>query len=96
MAASSSAVRRRAPARSRLWTSLGVLGLLALVVVVVVPLLFAGSKNELADGTSIAGVDVGGLSAGRATALLERRAAQLEKRILLSQCPVLSPASRSR
>ena len=79
MAASSTAVRRRARARSRAWARLGVLALLALVVVLVVPLFFAGSKNELPDGTKIGGVDVGGLSASAATKLLAARSARLAR-----------------
>ncbi|MGZ4292048.1 MAG: VanW family protein [Gaiellaceae bacterium] len=79
MAASSTAVRRRAPSRSPLWTRLGLLGLVALAVVLVLPLFFAGSKDELADGTRIAGIDVGGLSASSAKRLLEARAARLDR-----------------
>ena len=78
MAASSPAVRRRAPARTRFWSRLGMVALLALAIVLVVPLFFAGSPGRLADGTRIAGIDVGGLTAGDATALLEGRAARLE------------------
>ena len=78
MAASSTAVRRRAPARSPLWTRLGLVALAALAVVVVLPLFFAGSKDRLAEGTRIAGVDVGGLSASDAESLLGERAKRLE------------------
>jgi vancomycin resistance protein YoaR len=53
----------------------GVLALAALVV----PLFFAGSADRLADGTRIAGIDVGGLSPAGATALLEGRSARLER-----------------
>jgi vancomycin resistance protein YoaR len=77
MAASSPAVRRRAPARSRFWTRIGVVALLALAIVLVVPLFFAGSPDRLAAGTRIAGIDVGGLTTGDATALLEGRSARL-------------------
>jgi vancomycin resistance protein YoaR len=54
-----------------------VLALVALAVVLIVPLFFAGSKDELAGGTRVAGVDVGGLTAARATKLLEARAARV-------------------
>jgi vancomycin resistance protein YoaR len=77
VAASSPAVRRRAPARSKLWTRLGVAGLAAIVVVLVLPLFFAGSKNRLAAGTRIGGIDVGGLTATEAKAQLTRQAARL-------------------
>ncbi len=73
MAASSPAVSRRATARSRFWTRLGLLALVAGVPVVVVPLFFAGSPSRLAAGTRIAGVDVGGLTPAAATRLLEGR-----------------------
>jgi len=77
VAASSTAVRRRASARSRLWTRIGVLGLVALAVVLVLPLFFAGSKDRLAAGTQIGGIDVGGLSAKQAKTQLAARAARL-------------------
>jgi vancomycin resistance protein YoaR len=79
VAASSPAVRRRAPARSRGWTRLGLVALLALLLVLVVPLFFAGSPGHLAEGTRIAGIDVGGLSPADAKALLTARAKRLEK-----------------
>ncbi|HEU5363599.1 MAG TPA: VanW family protein [Gaiellaceae bacterium] len=78
MAASSPAVRRRAPARSRTWTRLGIAGLVVLAAVVVVPLFFAGSKGKLAAGTRIGGLDVGGLAPSEAKALLQARAKRLE------------------
>ena len=77
MAASSPAVRRRAPARSKLWTRLGLVGVAAIVVVLVLPLLFAGSKNRLAAGTRIGGIDVGGLTAAQAKSQLASQAARL-------------------
>ena len=77
MAASSPAVRRRAPARSRLWTRLGLAGLAAIAVVLVLPLFFAGSKNRLAEGTRIGGIDVGGLTAAQAKSQLTTQAARL-------------------
>lgn len=51
-----------------------VLGLLA----VAFSLAYAGSRSTLADGTEIAGVDVGGLTAYEATETLRREAAGLE------------------
>ncbi|MGN6796675.1 MAG: VanW family protein [Gaiellaceae bacterium] len=77
MAASSPAVRRRAPARSKLRTRLGIAGVVAIAVVLVLPLFFAGSKNRLAAGTRIGGNDVGGLTAARAKAELISQAARL-------------------
>ena len=77
MAASSPAVRRRAPAWSGLWTRLGLAGLAAIAVVLVLPLFFAGSKTRLAAGTSIAGIDVGGLTAAQAKSQLEAQAGRL-------------------
>ena len=77
MAASSPAVRRRAPARSRLWTRLGLVGIGAILVVLVLPLFFAGSKNRLAAGTRIGGIDVGGLTAAQAKSQLASQAARL-------------------
>ena len=77
MAASSPAVRRRAPARSKLWTRLGLVGVAAIVVVLVLPLLFAGSRNRLAAGTRIGGIDVGGLTAAQAKSQLEAQAGRL-------------------
>src|SRR3954471_18233477 len=79
MAASSTAVRRRAPARSSFWSRLGLLALLALAIVLVLPLFFAGSRDRLAEGTRIAGIDVGGLTAKDAKALLKGRASRLER-----------------
>jgi vancomycin resistance protein YoaR len=78
MAASSPAVRRRAAARSRTWTRLGIAGLVVLAAVVVVPLFFAGSKGKLAQGTRIGGLDVGGLAPSEAKAVLNARAKRLE------------------
>jgi vancomycin resistance protein YoaR len=75
VAASSSALR--APARSRLWSRIAVLAIVGAVVAVAVPLLFAGSAGRLADGTRIAGLDVGGLSPTEARSLLEARSARL-------------------
>ena len=46
---------------------------------VVVPLFFAGSAGRLADGTRIAGIDVGGLSPADATTLLQRRSDRLAR-----------------
>src|SRR4051794_15225714 len=79
MAASSTAVRRRVPVQSRFWSRLGLLALLALAIVLVLPLFFAGSRDHLAAGTRIAGIDVGGLTAKDAKALLKGRASRLER-----------------
>ena len=77
MAASSTAVRRRVPARSRFWTRLGILALVALAIVLVLPLFFAGSKNRLAAGTRIGGIDVSGLTAKQAKTQLAAQAARI-------------------
>ncbi|MGH3001809.1 MAG: VanW family protein [Gaiellaceae bacterium] len=77
MAASSTALRGRRRASARLWGRLAILGLVLGLVAIVVGLVFAGSANRLARGTSIAGVDVGGLSPAEAQRLLERRSEQL-------------------
>src|SRR5258705_8209541 len=79
VAASSTALRtrRRASARSRLWSRLGILALLCGLVAVVLGFLFAGSSAKLASGTRVGGVDVGGLSSTAARHLLEQRAAKL-------------------
>jgi vancomycin resistance protein YoaR len=81
VAASSTPIRarRRAAARARLWTRLGVLGLVLGLVAVVLGLVFAGSADRLAEGSHIAGVDVGGLSPGEAQRLLERRSGRLSR-----------------
>jgi vancomycin resistance protein YoaR len=54
-----------------------VAGLAAIAVVLVLPLFFAGSKNHLAQGTRIGGIDVGGLTAGQAKSQLATQAARL-------------------
>jgi vancomycin resistance protein YoaR len=65
--------RRRASARSRLWTRIGIIALVIGIPIVVVPFFFAGSSARLAAGTRVAGVEVGGLSPSAATRLLDRR-----------------------
>ena len=77
MAASSPGAAGRGSARSRLWTRSGVLGFVRLAVVVVLPLFFAGSKDRLAAGTRIGGIDVGGLSEKQAKTQLGADAARL-------------------
>jgi vancomycin resistance protein YoaR len=79
VAASSPAVRarRRAPARSRFWSRLAILAGVAAVIAVAIGLLFAGSGSKLANGTRIAGIDVGGLPPADARRLLERRSEAL-------------------
>ncbi len=77
VAASTSAVRGRSLVRSRIWTRIAILALAAGVLAVGVPLFFAGSADRLADGTRIAGIDVGGMSPKAAQALLEKRSSQL-------------------
>jgi vancomycin resistance protein YoaR len=55
-----------------------ILAVLGALTGVVVGLAFAGSPERLADGVHIAGVDVGGMTPGKARTLLERRARALE------------------
>jgi vancomycin resistance protein YoaR len=78
VAASSTAVRRRAAARSRARTRLGLVTVAFLALALVVPLFFAGSGDRLAQGTRIAGIDVGGLTPAEAKARLAARARRLE------------------
>jgi len=67
-----SRARRQGRSRSALVTLAVVAGVFVLVGVLV-GLAFAGSRQELAEGTQIAGVAVGGLSHDQAVAKLERR-----------------------
>ncbi|HVV60051.1 MAG TPA: VanW family protein [Gaiellaceae bacterium] len=70
--------RRRTPARRRrLPAAALVAALLVVVALLGLGFVFSGSAGRLANGTSIAGVDVGGLSPADARNLLERRAARL-------------------
>lgn len=66
--------------RSALWRNLLLLGLALIGAGVVLGLVFAGSPTTLAHGVRIDGVDVGGLQAKDARALLERRSAALAHR----------------
>jgi vancomycin resistance protein YoaR len=79
VAASSTALRarRRALSRSRRWTRAGIVSLLGGVAALGVGLVFAGSPGTLADGTRVAGIDLGGLRPADAKRLLERRSAKL-------------------
>ena len=64
-----SSVRRRARSRSALLTLLAAAGIAAFVAVLF-GLAYSGSQRELAEGTSVAGVDVGGLTTQQAEAEL--------------------------
>jgi vancomycin resistance protein YoaR len=66
--------RRRARARRLLIQRLAVLAAVCVVGGTVLGLAFAGSPDRIAAGVEIAGVDVGGLTPGQATAKLETRA----------------------
>jgi vancomycin resistance protein YoaR len=78
LVAASSALRAtRSSARLRFWARLAMLGVLAGAIAVILGLVFAGSPNKLANGTRIAGVDVGGLTAANAERLLQRRSDRL-------------------
>ena len=65
-----SSVRRRG-GRSAVW-SLALGTALVLVLAALVGLAFAGSSSELAEGTHVAGVDIGGMTEDAATAKLEQ------------------------
>jgi vancomycin resistance protein YoaR len=65
-------VRQRSRGQSVL-VALGLMGCLVLLIAVLVGLAYAGPRGELAPGTRIAGVDVGGLTRAEAIARLERR-----------------------
>jgi vancomycin resistance protein YoaR len=67
---------RRTRGRSALVTLLVVAGLAALLAVLL-GLAFSGSKRELAEGTQVAGIDVGGLTQTQAVAALNQRFAAL-------------------
>jgi len=81
--------RRLSPARLALrW--LIAIGAVAAVVAALVGVLYAGSPDKLAEGVTIAGVDVGGLTADKAVARLKARADVLADR------PVVFTAGRDR
>ena len=73
--ADATTVRGGANARSARVVARWVLVLAALIAVLValIGLAFAGSTARIADGVTIAGVEVGGLTTGEARALLEQR-----------------------
>jgi vancomycin resistance protein YoaR len=92
VAASSSAVhvRRRASARGRFWPRLFILAVAAAIITIGLGLIYAGSPDKLANGTRIAGIDVGGLTPSAARRLLERRAERV------SHVPVVFTAGNQR
>src|SRR5919201_3798588 len=73
-------IRRKRPALARpaLQWSLLALALVA-VIGLVLGLIFAGSPARLARGVTVAGVDLGGMSADQARRELQRRAKALEE-----------------
>jgi vancomycin resistance protein YoaR len=71
-----SSARRRGRNRSTRLTLVGAAGLAALLALLL-GLAFSGSKRELAVGTHIAGVDVGGLTQQQAAAALDKRFSEL-------------------
>lgn len=75
MAATSPAIlaRRRAAARKRFWTRMAWLGVGLVVLALGLGLVLAGPADRLANGTRVAGVDVGGLSPAAAQRELARR-----------------------
>jgi vancomycin resistance protein YoaR len=92
VAASSSAVRtrRRASARGRFWPRFFILAAAAAIITIGLGLTFAGSPDKLANGTRIAGIDVGGLTPADAQRLLERRSERV------SRVPVVFTAGTKR
>jgi vancomycin resistance protein YoaR len=66
--------RRRAKARRLLVQRLLALTAVVVVAGIVLGFVFAGSPDRIAQGVTVAGVDVGGLTAGEAIAELEARA----------------------
>jgi vancomycin resistance protein YoaR len=81
VAASSSAVRtrRRASAWGRFWPRFFILGAIAAIITIGLGLIFAGSPDKLANGTRIAGIDVGDLSPSDAQRLLEQRSERVSR-----------------
>jgi vancomycin resistance protein YoaR len=69
--------RRQGRTRSA-FVSLAILAGVFALVAVLLGLAFAGSSQELAEGTRVAGVDVGGLTETQAVAELSRRYAEVE------------------
>ena len=67
-----------------------VTGLLVAVLAALVGLAFAGSPSRLAEGVTVAGVDVSGLTRAEALRLLERRAAEV------AQVPIVFTAGDRR
>ncbi|MFN8223517.1 MAG: VanW family protein [Gaiellales bacterium] len=74
---SSTAARRRV--ESLTLRRVAIVGVLAIVGVACAGLAFAGSPKRLAGGTTIAGLDVGGLTAAEATRTLEAAAERVER-----------------
>jgi hypothetical protein len=69
--------RRVRPARLVLqWVIVG--GIVVVVLAAAVGFLYAGSPKRLAEGVTVAGVDVGGLTPQQAEHRLEERAASVE------------------
>jgi len=62
------------------WRRLLLLLLAIVATAVVLGLAFAGSPTKLADGVTIAGVDVGGMEANDARALLQKRSRAVEEK----------------
>jgi vancomycin resistance protein YoaR len=71
-----SSVRRRDGGRSALWMLALGAGVF-LVIVLLVGLAYAGSSTKLAEGTQVAGVDIGGLTKETATARLQQEYASV-------------------
>ena len=69
--------RRRGPLRSVLVRNLLLLAVALVSLVLVLGLVFAGSPTTIANGVRIDGIDVGGLQAKNALAMLQRRSGAL-------------------
>ena len=76
---SSPRVRRQGRTRSA-FVSLAILASVFALVSVLLGLAFAGSRAELAEGTEVAGVDVGGLTARQAVGMLGELYAEVEEK----------------
>ena len=81
VAATSSAIhaRRRAAARRRFRARMAWLAVVLVIAVLGVGLVYAGSPGTLAAGTSVAGVDIGGLKRADAIRTLEQKYQRVAK-----------------
>ena len=76
--------------RGRFWPRFFILAAAAAIITIGLGLIFAGSPDKLAQGTRIAGIDVGGLTPSDARRLLERRSERV------SRVPIVFTAGAKR